>query len=310
MTQDKNSKTPITELVTHSGSFHADDVMAFVVLSELYPEARLVRTRAPDLIAAAPNRIVFDIGRTYDPQNGQFDHHQPDKLLRECGLPYSAFGLIWKHFGHGYLIQLGLDYSHVNSVLEKIEQDLVRMVDRIDNGIIQGDSDPAMHSSSIIPAMMLFRPDFDDETGDAMDNGFRLAASVAREIINAMIRTADTRLRAAEEVNTAIYTRLNNNAIILHRGAPWLETVLESEAPIHFVVCPGKDEWQINVVNQSLTSFEARKSLPESWAGKSGEDLAVETGVSDAYFCHTGRFIACTRSLEGAMALLNIAQKA
>lgn len=33
--------------------------------------------------------IVFDIGR------GAFDHHQKDSRIRENGIPYAAFGLLW-----------------------------------------------------------------------------------------------------------------------------------------------------------------------------------------------------------------------
>jgi uncharacterized UPF0160 family protein len=38
--------------------------------------------------------------------------------------------------------------------------------------------------------------------------------------------------------------------------------------------------------------------------GPSGPDLVAVTGVPDAVFCHTGRFIAVARSREGAVALL------
>ncbi len=37
--------------------------------------------------------IVFDIGR------GQYDHHQRDSRVRENGVPYAAFGLLWEKFG-------------------------------------------------------------------------------------------------------------------------------------------------------------------------------------------------------------------
>ena len=47
--------------------------------------------------------------------------------------------------------------------------------------------------------------------------------------------------------------------------------------------------------------------LPESWAGKDGEELQKITGVPDAIFCHNKRFMASAGSREGAIAL---AQKA
>ena len=45
-------------LVTHSGGFHADEVMSSVILTRLYPQAQVVRSRSPDWISAAPDRII------------------------------------------------------------------------------------------------------------------------------------------------------------------------------------------------------------------------------------------------------------
>lgn len=41
--------------------------------------------------------IVFDIGR------GEYDHHQKDSRVRENGVPYAAFGLLWEQLGAGIL---------------------------------------------------------------------------------------------------------------------------------------------------------------------------------------------------------------
>lgn len=37
--------------------------------------------------------LVFDIGR------GQYDHHQKDSRIRDNGVPYAAFGLLWEKLG-------------------------------------------------------------------------------------------------------------------------------------------------------------------------------------------------------------------
>lgn len=37
--------------------------------------------------------LVFDIGR------GAYDHHQKDSRIRENGVPYAAFGLLWEALG-------------------------------------------------------------------------------------------------------------------------------------------------------------------------------------------------------------------
>ncbi len=40
-------------IATHSGKFHADDVWAVAVLDLVFPDSDLVRTRDPEVIAAA-----------------------------------------------------------------------------------------------------------------------------------------------------------------------------------------------------------------------------------------------------------------
>ena len=60
---------------THSGKFHADDVLAWALLLEFYnPDLELVRTRDAQRIKEAD--IVFDVGGIFDPQQKRFDHHQ------------------------------------------------------------------------------------------------------------------------------------------------------------------------------------------------------------------------------------------
>ena len=47
-------------LVTHSGGFHADELLSSVVLTRLFPQARLIRSRAPEWLAAGADRIIYD----------------------------------------------------------------------------------------------------------------------------------------------------------------------------------------------------------------------------------------------------------
>ena len=72
---------------THGGKFHADDVFSATLLLYLNPEIVITRgNRVPENFAG----IVFDIGR------GRYDHHQKDSRVRENGVPYAAFGLLWE----------------------------------------------------------------------------------------------------------------------------------------------------------------------------------------------------------------------
>ena len=45
-------------LVTHSGGFHADELLSSVILTRLYPTAKIVRSRAPEWITPAQDRVI------------------------------------------------------------------------------------------------------------------------------------------------------------------------------------------------------------------------------------------------------------
>ena len=90
------------KLITHDGSFHADDLFACATLSVLLEKKgeafEIIRTRDGDIIRNGD--YVFDVGGIYDPENNRLDHHQKGGAgKRENGIEYSSFGLVWKKFG-------------------------------------------------------------------------------------------------------------------------------------------------------------------------------------------------------------------
>ena len=81
---------------THGAKFHADDVFSTAFLRLLNPAIEV--TRGFD-VPEDFDGIVYDIGR------GKYDHHQQDKEIRENGVPYAAFGLLWREFGTCFLTE-------------------------------------------------------------------------------------------------------------------------------------------------------------------------------------------------------------
>ena len=75
---------------THGGKFHADDVFSAALLKICNPNIAIQRGFAvPQGFAG----LVFDIG------DGPFDHHAKNSPVRENGVPYAAFGLLWRELG-------------------------------------------------------------------------------------------------------------------------------------------------------------------------------------------------------------------
>ncbi|HMA77996.1 MAG TPA: MYG1 family protein, partial [Candidatus Paceibacterota bacterium] len=89
----------MTTIITHSGSFHPDDVFAVAALRLAHKEqdVNVIRTRDESVIAVG--EWVVDVGGVHDPAAQRFDHHQPGAPVRENGIPYAAFGLVWQHIG-------------------------------------------------------------------------------------------------------------------------------------------------------------------------------------------------------------------
>ena len=72
---------------THGGKFHADDVFSTALLQIVRPDIQVTRGFVvPDDF----DGIVYDVG------GGMFDHHQEPRETRPNGVPYAAFGLLWR----------------------------------------------------------------------------------------------------------------------------------------------------------------------------------------------------------------------
>lgn len=299
----------ITRLITHSGAFHGDDLFTYALLSRLHPGAELLRTRNPDILAkAGPESIVFDVGDIHDPDRGRFDHHQPDRPCRPEGLPYSAFGLVWKSFGRDYIGQVAERAApgEIDEIHARIDSRLVRDIDAIDNGHPMPDQQGIAHPLGITHMLMRLTPDFDDDRPDAMDRQFVLAARIAESLLEAEVRKQAAGLRACGIVDQAMRDRSAPQWVELPRSMPWQDAALPDK-DLLFVVNPGPDEWQLNVVPTEKGGYIARKSLPAHWAGLRWDALEKATGIEGAAFCHNARFIATARTRDAILALLDLA---
>lgn len=296
----------IRTLITHSGAFHADDVLAYLVLHAIHPAADLLRTRDQARIDAARDAIVFDVGNVYDADVRRFDHHQLDRAQRDDGLPYSALGLVWQHYGVEYLVNaLRYDEAEAEEIHRRFDQTFVRDIDALDNGLLEDSQRPLLHAMALPALIGSMRPDFDDDDPRAEDHAFIKASLAAEPFFEARIREIASNIRSEKIVKQAIEERSHPNWIELPRAMDYLNPILESgEENMHFVINPSGNEWRLNVVQKSPDSFEARKDLPADWAGKRDAELSAVTGVEDARFCHIARFIAVADSRDGIMRLL------
>ncbi len=299
----------ITHLITHNGGFHADELLSSVILTRLFPAATLLRTRDAAWITPHPSKIIYDVGRAYDPQAQIFDHHQrPVPLRGESDQPFSSFGLIWQHFGHDYLRAMGLPETDLDTVHRSFDAGFVLPIDLIDNGAM----DPSVAgplSGLILPALLeSLKPVFDDRSPEADDAAFAAALAVARAFVEAAVRARAAKQRAETMVMQAIEKAGPSAVLELPMGMPFRSAVEKAGADhLLFVVHPRDADWALTTIRKSGDGFESRADLPEAWAGLTDAALEAASGVSDAKFCHNGRFIAVASSREGALKMAELA---
>ncbi len=301
----------ITHLVTHSGGFHADELLSSVVLTRLFPAAALLRTREREWLEPAEGRIIFDVGGDYDASRQIYDHHQRPSPLRDDGQPFSSFGLIWAHYGRDYLVALDVPGADLDAIHSAFDEEFVLPVDLLDNGAIQP-SVAGPLSELTLPALLgSLKPVFDDTSPTADDDAFLAALPVARSFVEASVRNLAAKARARGVVLEAIAKAGASPILELPMGMPYLSVLNAADAGhMMFMVAPRGEDWTLNGIKLSNDTFDQRADLPAAWAGLSDAALEAACGVKGAKFCHNGRFIAVASSREAIMEMAELAVKA
>ncbi len=294
-------------LVTHNGSFHADDIFATATLSLLYNgSVKIVRTRDKGKIKNAD--IVYDVGGIYDPSKNLFDHHQNGGAgKRENGIEYASFGLIWKHFG----LQL---CDGDKEVWEIIEDKIVAPIDAIDNGIdivtpVYKDIMPY----DLEQAFLVYSPTW-EESNDDIDKIFKEQVNKICELLKREISVAKSEVKGKNLILDVYNNAKDKRILISETPFPrylFQKIVSELPEPVYFICPSGHNEvlWKIETVRKNGHTMDSRKLFPESWRGHFGGDSKLKeiTTVDDAMFCHRSGFLMIAKSREGAIKLAELA---
>lgn len=295
------------KIITHSGNFHPDEVLAVSALRMLFPkeEMEIIRTRDLKIIEGkAPEDIVLDVGMKYIPEENRFDHHQEGGAgKRENGIPYASFGLIWKEYGERI--------AGSKRAADTIEEKLVLTIDAGDNGIDTYQKANKQFKPYLLEgALISFLPTWQEKDMD-IDGAFMNAVALGQVILKREIAKAKAFIDGETEVEKAYAAAEDKRIIMLNNTYSWRDVLTRYPEPLFVIMNDGKQTtWAVSAIRKDGVSFQSRKLFPESWAGKTGSVLAEVTGVHDANFCHNGRFIAVANSKEGALALAKMAVEA
>jgi len=298
---------------THNGVFHADDVcgVAALVMALTHPDVpstwwTIARTRNAQVIDRSAYAI--DVGGVSDGAS-RFDHHQRGGAgVRENGVPFASFGLVWRALGEQCILRERermpasgeLTSEQVQMIHARFDEWVVQPVDAGDCGYkLEGGR------SSLSEAVSSLNPTWLDEQD--FDSAFIKAVQLIGPILQARLRGIIADVLAHATVAAAVEAAEGGILLLESGGLPWQTAACAREDLLYVIFRSPSGEWMVQCVPPEPGSFEKRKPLPEAWAGLRGSDLAGITGVEDSVFCHIGRFICGAGSPSGAFQLAELA---
>lgn len=292
------------KIVTHNGTFHADDLFAAGVLTLVMQNENqafeILRTRDLEVIKNAD--YVFDVGGVYNPDTNRFDHHQKGGAgVRDNGIPYASFGLVWKHFG--------LKLCEGNTDAWKIiDTEIVSAIDANDNGIDLGE----IKFRDVIPypgarVFSIFEPTWKEDVNNT-DNVFFEQVKKVAEVLKREIRVALDDAEGKDIIKKAYENTEDKRIIVLDKNFPryLYQSVLSSfSEPIYLVYPSGHgSSWKVEAISKSPGVMESRKPFPESWRGFTRSENMTTTsieGVDGILFVHNSGFMANLDNKEQAI---------
>lgn len=205
--------------------------------------------------------------------------------MRENGVPYAAFGLLWREFGARLLPA---------EEAARFDASFIQPLDEDDN---------TGCGNTLAGVIGAFNPTWDSPA--APDDCFEEAERVARLLLQKKLESIRGIGRARALVEEAL-THMEDGVVILSRFAPWKSVLIPS--PARFVVYPSqRGGYSAQVVPADEETGAAKQPFPAAWAGQTPEALADMTGIAGLRFCHNGRFLIAADTLEEAVRACRLA---
>lgn len=289
------------KVFTHSQQFHIDELIAIALLDVYVFQGKyeVVRTRDEKILAEArknPEAFVIDVGGVYDPDMLNFDHHQNDDKLRWAdGLPYSSCGLVWK-----WLRETKKLHQHMNDeTMDIIENDLVRRVDKHDNGLEK--------MSELILLIMYNRKPDDPK---AQDRQFKMASRAAKDYFINYYSYVRGNIKAEKEIVKAIKkSEVHQDIVVCESNIKDASKRVAQLTDKKMVIYPHSNGmWAIKTVpSDPRNDFSQKCPAPKEWLGLKEKELETASGIQGLYFCHKGGFLTFFRgSVEDAIKVARV----
>ncbi len=296
-----------TRIGTHDGAFHADEVLATAILTRIYPDHYIIRTRDPDIWPMID--ILIDVGGVYDPSYNRYDHHMPEPPKNHLGHYYSSAGLIWKHYHQAYFKTIGIPsdftfkdvtYDLYRPVEKHLRTHWIYPIDRVDNGTAQCPTP----ISDIIKAM---RPIDAEKSRKRYDEAFLDTVSMVshlfyRSCFHAVDHViAKIKAMAGEKI-------YYNDCQIVCAEYPIPDPKNYSMTEAHFLIYPqddydGSERYMVIRPVQNPLTKEFKTPFSSAMLGLRQEAILKKIGIDGIVYCHHNGFSALAKDKESALTL-------
>lgn len=298
------------QLLTHSGQFHADDIFSTALLNLYFknkePKTKLKHKRSLKKEDTEKADIVYDIGLIYNPKKLRFDHHQnsPD-LVRANGIPYAAFGLVFKHFGPELISLVSKEKNKkvINDIFEIVEEKLVQHIDAMDNGMLTYKKQ--FKGVDVVTIdnyfqMCKFASGVDDMK--KIDKVFFDLVKFSQPIVENIIKYA-TSIQKEKKLGIKAYEKAKDKRVIICDRF-YSFNFNKFPEPLIVMYPDLRGGWSAKNVQKGDDLYDARFYFPESWRGLVDEELEKACDVKGAKFCHKTGFLCVNETKEGLLKMI------
>lgn len=274
--------------VTHSGTFHVDDVVSTIFLSKIFEEINLIRVSSMNN-RNTNNKLVFDIGL------GEFDHHQKNRNgKRENGIYYSSIGLLWKKYGKEYLKNINV--KNIDKVYEYMDKELIQYIDATDNMQME-----YLKSKTSPDFVKLCNPEWNENITE--EEGFIHALKLADEFWNIYIKHAIAEVEAIEIIIKKT-NETNENYAIFDKELPYRKAIdLLKNKNIKYLIFKSKREcYDIRIIDKEI-------EFKEEIVINCIEQARQLSKINDLLYIDAHRKLCCTETLDSAINLVKYNDK-
>jgi hypothetical protein len=279
----------VSRIVTHAGpEAHFDEFFAIGMLLDEAGDVPVYRRNPTEDELADPGVAVVDVGRRYEPEAGNFDHHQDEDLP-------SSMVLVARALGHDTLFRSAFPWYQYRNLRDLIGPN--RAAEHIG---VEGNTRPmdSPLEGYVLKQFAQYRGD--DPVGDGW-------AQIARDFAYRMVDRAGRFARKLKAMRSegGVETVGGVRTFVVPDHEPDSQVLRALRTELDFEATVTKDPrtGDVAVYRYDGTGLDLRAAVDQIAAGAD----AGEVGPDRVHFAHNAGFLATVADLPAASAVLSTA---